>query len=308
MKPTVSVIMNCYNSDAFLKEAIDSVYAQTMSDWEIIFFDNNSTDNSADIANSYDKKIHYMRGNKTLPLGAARNVAINKAQGKYLAFLDCDDLWMPTKLEKQVASMESKISSRNPGISYTDAMRIDEKGLHLMLYSTERTLFSGNVYFQLIRDCFIACSTCLVDRKAFNFVGGFNNNYKQVEDLDLWLRIAKFYDVVLINELLTKIRVHRANQSRDIFSFVDEKILMIEKLKSDNKEVLSECDRVLKELQVRKTIAKLFNLNNKNLFSIVSKFFSLLFYCISHPKVSFYILKRYCTLSMFKLYKYKFLK
>ena len=77
-KPLVSVVMNCYNSDRYLKEAIDSVYAQTFLDWEIIFWDNASTDRSAEISKSYDDKLLYFLGNQHVSLGAARNLAFEQ--------------------------------------------------------------------------------------------------------------------------------------------------------------------------------------------------------------------------------------
>ncbi len=105
--PLVSIIMNCYNSDRFLREAIDSVYAQTYKNWEIVFWDNASDDKSGEIAQSYDEKIKYFRAETTAPLGEARNLALQKAEGKYIAFLDCDDLYETDKLQKQVELMES---------------------------------------------------------------------------------------------------------------------------------------------------------------------------------------------------------
>ena len=107
--PEVSVIMNCYNCSKYLKEAIDSVYAQTYQDWEIVFWDNASSDNSAEIAKRYNNKLKYFHAEITIPLGQARNRAIEKAKGKYIAFLDCDDVWLPEKLEKQV-----KVFCKNP--------------------------------------------------------------------------------------------------------------------------------------------------------------------------------------------------
>ena len=104
----VSVIMNCYNGEKYLREAIDSVYSQTYKDWEIIFWDNASTDRSAEIAKSYNSKLKYFRGEKTIPLGAARNKALEKCSGDYVAFLDCDDLWMEDRLKKQMELMLRK--------------------------------------------------------------------------------------------------------------------------------------------------------------------------------------------------------
>src|SRR5574337_499452 len=100
--PSVSVIMNCLNSSKYLREAIDSVYAQTYKDWEIIFWDNASIDNSAEIAKGYDSKLRYFRSEETVILGKVRNYAIEKARGEFIAFLDCDDLWLANKLERQI--------------------------------------------------------------------------------------------------------------------------------------------------------------------------------------------------------------
>ena len=78
-QPLVCVIMNCYNGEKYLREAIDSVYAQSYKNWEIIFWDNLSTDSSAKIAKSYDSKLRYFVGQETIPLGAARNKALSKS-------------------------------------------------------------------------------------------------------------------------------------------------------------------------------------------------------------------------------------
>ena len=112
----VSVVMNCFNGDRFLCEAIDSVYAQTYDNWEIIFWDNCSTDKSAEIANSYDSKLKYFYGDKNIPLGAARNKALEQCRGEYISFLDVDDIWLQKKMEKQVQlhqNSEIKLSYTN---------------------------------------------------------------------------------------------------------------------------------------------------------------------------------------------------
>ena len=100
--PKVSIIMNCLNGEQYLKQAMDSVFKQTYDDWEAIFFDNTSTDNSAAIAKSYGERVRYFKSQTTYPLGKARNLAINETKGEFIAFLDCDDIWLPQKLEKQV--------------------------------------------------------------------------------------------------------------------------------------------------------------------------------------------------------------
>ena len=104
--PLVSIIMNCYNSDKFLRESIESIYNQTYANWEIIFWDNASIDDSAKIAKSYDERIKYYLASETTSLGEARNLALSNVSGEYVAFLDCDDLYLTDKLEKQVNLMQ----------------------------------------------------------------------------------------------------------------------------------------------------------------------------------------------------------
>ena len=104
--PKVSVIINCYNGEEYLHECMKSIEMQTYQDYEIIFWDNCSTDNSADIAKSYNK-VAYFRGEELIPLGEARNKALECANGEYVAYIDCDDLWEKTKLEQQVKELEN---------------------------------------------------------------------------------------------------------------------------------------------------------------------------------------------------------
>src|SRR4030067_1382955 len=117
--PKVSIIMNCLNSAQYLREAIDSIYAQTFHDWEIIFWDNASSDDRPAIAKSYNTRLRYFRNPTTVPLGQARNMALREARGEYIAFLDCDDRWLPTKLGKQIP-----LFAANPraGLVFSDAI------------------------------------------------------------------------------------------------------------------------------------------------------------------------------------------
>lgn len=103
----VSVIMNCYNGAAFVSSAIESVFAQTVSDWEIIFWDNASTDSTAEIARSFDGRLRYFCSDRNVPLGHARRLAMAEAKGEWIGFLDSDDIWYPDKLEKQLSALAS---------------------------------------------------------------------------------------------------------------------------------------------------------------------------------------------------------
>jgi glycosyltransferase involved in cell wall biosynthesis len=205
-KPLVSIVMNCRNCGAYLREALDSVYRQTFKDFEIVFWDNQSTDDSGKIAQSYGEPLKYFRGEEYLPLGAARNKAIEKTTGKYIAFLDCDDIWLPEKLEKQVALLES---NKALGLVYSDCYLIDSAGT-----PSEKTCFHysppfrGMAFNQLFQSNPIALLTAVITREAFEKAGVFNLKYEIGEEYDLWLRIAQYYPIDFIEQPLGKYRVH----------------------------------------------------------------------------------------------------
>lgn len=113
----VSIIMPAFNNAGYICESIDSVLAQTYTDWELWVVDDGSTDNTADVVKKFkDRRIHYVKQAKNKGVAAARNLGIEKSQGRFLAFLDSDDIWLPEKLEKQLAFMNRK----KCGMSYTE--------------------------------------------------------------------------------------------------------------------------------------------------------------------------------------------
>ena len=124
-KPLVSVIINCFNGEKYLNEAVESVLDQNYKNWEIIFFDNNSTDNSCSILKEYkDKRIKYFKSKSKLTLYKARNLAIKKAKGKLISFLDVDDWWVKSKLNKQVKFF---IKNKNVSVLYSNIYVYNEK-------------------------------------------------------------------------------------------------------------------------------------------------------------------------------------
>src|SRR5205085_2533899 len=104
-RPTVSVIMNCFNGERWLREAIDSVFEQSYQDWEIVFWDNCSTDASAEIARGYGDRVRYFGAETRTSLGAARSLALQRARGEYIGYLDCDDVLFPYHLATHVETL-----------------------------------------------------------------------------------------------------------------------------------------------------------------------------------------------------------
>ncbi len=212
-EPLISIIMNCLNGEKYLKEAIDSVYAQTYKNWEIVFWDNASTDKSAEIARSYDQRLRYFRSEETVPLGEARNWAIEKAKEEYIAFLDCDDVWLPEKLERQSPLLEN-----NKGIEilYSNAYVCDENLHSRDTFFDLNHPYRGNIFLSLLSGNFVPCMTVIMKKKILQEAGGFNPEYSISEEYDLFLRIAeKGHEFDFIDEPLAKYRIHQMGLSKN---------------------------------------------------------------------------------------------
>ena len=162
-QPLVSIIMNCLNCSRYLKEAMDSVYAQTYQNWEIIFWDNASTDKSGEIARSYGEKVRYFSEIETITLFAARNNALRQARGEFIAFLDCDDVWLPEKLEKQIPLFQDP----EVGIVFCDVIYFNDNGESEILYS-RRKYCTGPCFSAFLSDFFLSQPAIVLRRSALN--------------------------------------------------------------------------------------------------------------------------------------------
>ncbi len=232
-QPLVSVIMNCYNSDTYLKEAINSVILQTYTNWEIIFWDNQSTDKSADIVKSYDdERIKYFYAPKHTLLGEARNLAVEKASGEWIGFLDCDDVWYANKLQIQIQNASNDI-----GMIYSRMeFLIEETGIQTNMgksiskrnYPKRKILPTGEIFDKLLFECFIPLPSVLIRIELFNKVGGIDGSLKVAEDYDIFLKIAKISKVKAIDNVLCKYRVHENNLShKNIDKTFEESIELV---------------------------------------------------------------------------------
>jgi glycosyltransferase involved in cell wall biosynthesis len=193
----VSILMNGYNSEKYLKEAIDSIYAQTYNDWEIIFIDNCSTDNTKEIVDSYDN-IKYFKTKTNIPLGEARNFGLTKCKGEYLAFLDTDDIWLKDKLKEQIELLDS---NRKLQMCYGGAIWIDENGNKIgQDLPKAKTGFIFDK--QLIR--YEVNMQSVVIRNSIDI--SFNTSMEFSPDYDLFMRIMSIYQVGVIGRALVKYR------------------------------------------------------------------------------------------------------
>jgi len=195
-KPQISVVIPVYNREQTIRRAIDSVLAQELLPEEIIVVDDGSTDNTPEILNSYLPKIQVVRqGNKGV--SAARNRGIEVAGGKWIAFLDSDDEWMPDKLLKQMTYLEQHPNTR--------ILQTDERWIrNNMRVNPGKKYFkkSGNIFKNCLKTCIVGPSTVICESALLAEMGGFDENLPVCEDYDLWLRIAAKYPIPLINQTL----------------------------------------------------------------------------------------------------------
>lgn len=208
--PKVSVVIPAYNAMTYLPETVESVWRQTFNDFEVLIIDDGSSDQIGEWASLITDPRLKLISQENQGLSGARNTGIAKAQGEYIAFLDADDVWEPTKLEKQVRCLED-----NPavGLAYSWTAYIDEKGK-----STGRVMTAdaeGDVWRQIIERNIIDCPSVVVRRCCFETVGVFDRNLRSIEDWDMWIRIASRYPFAVIKEPLVNYRHHASNMSKN---------------------------------------------------------------------------------------------
>ncbi len=199
--PRVSVVIPTYNRARFVTKAIDSVLEQTFRDFEIIVVNDGSTDKTEEVLQPYQDQIVYFsyQGNK----GAAyaRNRAIELAQGEYIAFLDSDDFWQPEKLEKQI-----KFFDKHPdyGLVATQCLvNVIDDDLRTIKYIKKEEIHYELTYEKIFQRPFIMPSSILIKKKCFDRVGFFDEELRVLEDIDIYLRLARKYKIGFINEPLT---------------------------------------------------------------------------------------------------------
>jgi glycosyltransferase involved in cell wall biosynthesis len=209
-KPLVSILMNCYNGEKYLQEAVESVLAQTYQNWEIIFWDNQSEDRSAEIFKSYiDSRLNYYYAPKHTLLYEARNYALEKALGEYIAFLDVDDCWLPEKLELQVVLFDDS----DVGFACSNFF-IENQNKGRSSLAHKKTIQQGRVLDDLLRQYFVGLLTLVVRRSALLYSNKpFDSQYHIIGDFDLVIRLAASWKVAVIQEPLARYRIHGANES-----------------------------------------------------------------------------------------------
>lgn len=194
----VSIIMPTYNCGRFIRESIDSVFAQSYTNWELIIVDDCSTDNTAEIVAAYkDSRIHYLRNEQNMGAALTRNKALREAKGRYVAFLDSDDLWLPEKLKKQIAFMEQN----GYAFTYHEYTEIDEESKPLGVYVSGKKIVGQ---WGMKSCCWPGCLTVIYDTQVIGLIQ--IPDIKKNNDSAMWLQIIKKADCYLLSENLAKYR------------------------------------------------------------------------------------------------------
>ena len=216
MQPAVSIIMPTYNRADYLKKSIQSVLDQTFIDFEIIVMNNYSTDNTLEAINSFnDSRIKVINFKNDGIIAKSRNQGIMQSVGKYVAFLDDDDLWCPDKLELQIKYL---LEHPEFDLVYSNALIIDEHGTKKGLLKDSKDAKTGQVFLDLLYDNFIPVLTVLMKRKIIETSGLFNEapSMRAAEDYEYWLRAALKFNFGYVDKALTLYRIHNESVSMAI--------------------------------------------------------------------------------------------
>ena len=249
--------MNCYNGQQYLKEALNSVLKQTYQNWELIFWDNCSNDRSSSIFEEFnDNRFKYFLANKHTTLYQARNLAIQKSNGSFVAFLDTDDMWLPNKLEKQIPLFDDN----SVGLVYGNCWLLNRKNIikKKKIFSKKK-LSKGNITKSLLNDYKIALLTIVI-RKAFlnDITNVFNSKYDLLADFDFSVNFSLKHKFDCIQDPIAIYRRHEFQLSRKSF---DKQVKQLEswiaeiKLNSKtNSFNLSSIENKIKYMKVLKVI------------------------------------------------------
>ncbi len=202
-EPLVSIVMNCHNGERYLKKSVASIISQSYTNWELIFWDNKSSDNSAKIVKNFkDKRIKYYYSKKKTVLYFARNLAIQKAKGKFIAFLDVDDFWDRRKLSLQIP----KFKDKEIGLVYSNFYKYYNKNKKKIAYVN--SLPSGKVTNSITKNYQIGFVTVVIRKSFLKKTKMFDYKYDLISDYAFILNFSLKYSFAGINKPLASYRIH----------------------------------------------------------------------------------------------------
>ena len=211
MKQKVSVIIPFYSHKEWLEEALESVFAQVYDNLEVILINDGSVEDISDLTECYGDKITYIE-QENKGAAAARNRGIEEATGEYIAFLDADDIWTPEKLETQIEAMK-RAGAKWSHMSYVTFGDVKASNIDL-------SWFQGKVYPKVLARNPIATPCVVIESSILKQDRGlrFNEKYRYGEDNYLWVKLARQYELCLVEKPLVKVRIHGNNASKSVFA------------------------------------------------------------------------------------------
>ena len=215
-KPEISIIMNCHNGEKFLSEAIKSVLNQTYKNWELIFWNNSSSDQSEKIFKSFkDKRLRYFYTSKKVSLYVSRNAAIKKTKGNFVAFLDVDDTWLPNKLKLQL----EKFKDKKVGLVYGKFLKYNKDSLfRKKQFITKQNLPEGYITKNLLKSYPVGLLTIMIRKKFIQKEKEiFKVKYNYLGDLDFVLRFSLKYKFAAVQECIGVYRQHNNQMQKKNF-------------------------------------------------------------------------------------------
>lgn len=237
--PLISVIIPVYNSEKTIKETIESVLNQTVTDLEIIVINDGSKDKSLEVISRIVDPRLKIFSYPNAGVSASRNRGISQATGEYISFLDADDLWTPDKLEAQLKTLHANSQA---AVAYSWTNWIDESGQFLR--PGGHIAANGNVYEKLLlRDFVESGSNPLIHRKALAEVGGFDESLTSAADWDMWLRLAAHYEFVAVQSPHILYRVSPNSMSSNVWRMEAESLQIIERAFAEAPESLKSLKR-----------------------------------------------------------------
>lgn len=239
---TVSILMPVYNGEQYLLETIESALAQTYKNFELLIVNDGSTDNSKSIISAYlsNPKIRYFE-QQNAGVAAARNLALRNANGKYIGFLDQDDLWLPDKLSTQIEFLET-----NQEIAFVHSRQdyIQADGAPIADYPKDWVSdLHGKCFTELFKRNRIAVLTVLLRKNVIDDIGFFNETVSRADDYELWLRICSKYPIGFQYKKLALYRCHDTNASHDYIKMEQAELNALETLYKKNKEAFVFIDK-----------------------------------------------------------------
>ena len=222
--PLISIIVNCFNGERYLNECLKSILSQTYKNYEVIFWDNKSNDKSKLIFfDIKDNRFKYFSDNEHVTLYAARNKALKVTSGKYITFLDVDDMWYPEKLEKQVVLMEK---NSEIGFCYSGFKFLSEHNKKLNSAYNNQNLKSGYICSHLLKNYNVGILTLMANKTIVNKNKiKFDERFTIMGDLDFVLRLSKISMGIPIKSDLAIYRSHLENLSKKTVLTVEERTI-----------------------------------------------------------------------------------